>query len=262
MTYSLDEDLAFAQRLADTARSISLARFHGGFRSWRKPDGSIVTEVDEAVEDAVRAAIESERPGDAMLGEERGQTGSGPRRWIVDAIDGTHNFASGAAQWATLIALEVNGEVVVGVCDHPALGRRYWAARGNGAFVSDGGTAAARLKVSTTSTLGDARTFIPSAEWVRDDPSRETAAALSSASRRPEPADDHPAMLVARGDCELAVLFVCGPWDVAAPSIVVREAGGAFSDLAGRPELGGSALFSNGVLHDAVLRVAARTFRR
>lgn len=255
MTHSLDDDLAFALRLADTARTISLGRFRGTFRSWRKVDGSIVTEADEAVEDAVRAAIASERPGDAMLGEERGQTGSGPRRWIVDAIDGTQSFASGTTQWATLIALEVDGEVVLGVCDHAPLGRRYWAARGSGAFVADDGAAPERLRVSATSSLDAARTFIPPPEWVRDERAREVAAALARPSR-PEHAGDHPAMLVARGECDLAVFFVCGPWDVAAPSIVVREAGGAFSDLAGRPDLGGTALFSNGALHDAVLRIA------
>ncbi|HEX6994500.1 MAG TPA: inositol monophosphatase family protein [Gammaproteobacteria bacterium] len=256
MTHSVDDDLALALRLADVARTISLARFRGELRSWRKADGSLVTEVDEAVEDAVRAALGSERPGDAMLGEERGQTGSGPRRWIVDAIDGTQSFASGTTQWATLIALETDGEVVLGVCDHPPLGRRYWAAKGRGAFMADGGAAPVRLRVSATASLDDACTFIPPPEWVRDAHAREVAAALGRAAR-PERVDDHPAMLVARGDCDLAVFFVCGPWDVAAPSIVVREAGGAFSDLAGNPSLGGTALFSNGVLHAAALRITA-----
>jgi|SRR5690606_49797 len=256
MTHSLEADLAFALRLADVAREISLASFRGALRSWNKPDGSIVTEADEAVEDALRAAIADERPGDAVLGEERGQTGQGPRRWIVDAIDGTHSFASGSTQWATLIALEVGGEVVLGVCDHAPLDRRYWAVKGGGAHVSEGGAEAVRLRVSATSQLERARVFVPPPQWVRDERSRTIAAALGGP--RPKPADDHPAMLVAQGACDLAVFFMCGPWDVAAPSIVVREAGGAFSNLAGRADLGGSAVFSNGVLHDAALRIAAR----
>src|SRR5690606_903324 len=256
MTYSLEADLAFALRLADAARAISLARFRGTFRSWNKPDGSIVTEADEAVEDALRAAIGDERPGDAMLGEERGQTGESGRRWIIDAIDGTHSFASGETDWATLIALEADGEVVVGVCDHAALDRRYWAVKGGGAFVSEAGGGAARLSVSAASKLDDARVFVPSPHWVRDERSRKIAAALTDGSR-PVIGDDHPALLVARGACDLAVFFMCGPWDVAAPSIVVREAGGAFSNLAGKGDLGGSAVFSNGALHDAALRIAA-----
>lgn len=256
MTHSLEADLAFALRLADIAREISLASFRGALRSWNKPDGSIVTEADEAVEDALRAAIGDERPGDAMLGEERGQTGHGPRRWIVDAIDGTHSFASGSTQWATLIALEVAGEVVLGVCDHAPLDRRYWAMKGGGAYVSEAGGEAARLRVSTTSRLDGARIFIPPPQWVRDERSRTIAAALGGSS--PKPAEDHPAMLVAQGACDLAVFFMCGPWDVAAPSIVVREAGGAFSNLAGQTDLGGNAVFSNGALHAAALEVAAR----
>src|SRR5690606_7378851 len=234
LPYSLEADLAFALRLADAARATSLARFRGTFRSWNKPDGSIVTEADEAVEDALRAAIGDERPGDAMLGEERGQTGDGPRRWIIDAIDGTHSFASGTTHWATLIALELDGEVVLGVCDQAPLDRRYWAVKGGGAFVSEGSGEAARLRVSAASTLDDACIFVPPPEWVRDERSRKIAVALAAGSGQPEAVEDHPAMLVARGACDLAVFFMCGPWDVAAPSIVVREAGGAFSDLAGR----------------------------
>ena len=98
---------------------------------------------------------------------------------------------------------------------------------------------------------------MPPPEWVRDERSRKIAVALAAGSRQPEAVEDHPAMLVARGACDLAVFFMCGPWDVAAPSIVVREAGGAFSDLAGRRDLGGSAVFSNGALHPAALRTAA-----
>lgn len=257
MTHSLEADLAFALRLADIARAISLARFRGELRRWNKPDGSIVTDADEAVEDAIRAAIGDERPGDAVLGEERGETGAGPRRWIVDGIDGTHSFAAGSIRWATLIALEVNGEVVLGVCDQAPRDRRYWASKGGGAFLSENGAAPVRLQVSASSKLEEARSFVPPPEWLRDETARAIAETLIGASRSEVP-EDHPALLVARGEYDFAVFFMMGPWDVAAPSIVVREAGGHFSNLAGAPDLSGGALFSNGRVHDAALRITAR----
>src|SRR5690606_27339761 len=126
-----------------------------------------VTDADEAVEDAIRATIRDERPEDAVLGEERGETGAGPRRWIVDGIDGTHSFAAGSVRWATLIALEVSGEVVLGVCDQAARERRYWASKGAGAFLSEGGADPIRLRVSPTSKLEEAHSFVPPPEWLR-----------------------------------------------------------------------------------------------
>lgn len=256
MTHSLDDDLAFALRLADTARAISLARFRGRLIRRTKPDGSIVTDADEAVEDALRAAIRQERPGDAVLGEERGQTGSGSRRWVLDGIDGTNSFANGDPYWATLIALEEDGEIVVGVCDQSPRDRRYFARRGGGAFLEEGGAPGRRLRVSSTEQLRRARGFVPSPEWLRDAQARTIAATLADASQ-PEVPEDHPALLVARGELDFAVFFAMGPWDVAAPSIVVREAGGRFSNLLGRTELSGGAVFSNGRLHDAVLAITA-----
>ena len=108
--FTLDADLDLALRLADAAREISLARFRGSFQRRLKADGSIVTEVDEAVEDELRELLARERPADAILGEERGASGSGERRWIIDAIDGTLSFAAGKTGWGTLIALEVAGQ--------------------------------------------------------------------------------------------------------------------------------------------------------
>ena len=150
MTADLSADLALAQQLADAARSVTMPRFRGTFASRNKADGSLVTEVDEAVEDAIRAIVARERPRDAFLGEERGETGSGPRRWIVDAIDGTLSFAAGTTGWGTLIALEIDGRVAVGVCEMSPIGKRYWASRGGGAYVSRGGAPSVRLEVSGT----------------------------------------------------------------------------------------------------------------
>lgn len=251
-TQDLAADLTLAHRLADTARAISLAAFRGAFTRRTKTDGSIVTEIDEAVEDAVRAAVRAARPTDAFLGEERGEQGSGSRRWIVDAIDGTQSFADGADGWGTLIALEIDGRIAVGVCEMSPRDRRYWATRGGGAFRAIGKGAPERLHVSRTAQLADASVFIPDPQWLRTDAVRAKAAALLAAGRRRDSAE-HPALEVAFGGCDVCVFFMAGPWDLAAPAIVVEEAGGRFSDVTGQQRLTNGALFSNGLLHDAAL---------
>jgi histidinol-phosphatase len=255
---SLGDDLALARHLADEARAISLAMFRGRFGRRVKADGSIVTDADEAVERAIRRRLQAERPTDAMLGEEEGQTGGGHRRWIVDAIDGTHSFAAGGDQWGTLIALEIDGRIAVGVCDQVPIDRRYFAARGRGAFCAVGGAPPVRLAVSEAADLEQSRCFVPNNEWLPDAETRAQATALLAATRQPVPGD-HPALLVAAGDFDLAVYFMGGPWDVAAPSIVVEEAGGRFSDRLGGTSIErGGGIFSNGRVHDAVLAVTAR----
>ena len=135
----MDPDLELALRLADTADAITLARFRAAdLRVTRKPDRTPVTDADTAVEDALRRTIAMERPGDAVLGEERGGAVTDAERgWVLDPIDGTKNFSRGMPAWATLIALSVRGEPTVGVASAPALGRRWWAARGEGAWTSD-----------------------------------------------------------------------------------------------------------------------------
>jgi histidinol-phosphatase len=202
-----------------------------------------------------------ERPGDAILGEERGASGAGERRWIIDAIDGTHSFAEGDVHWGTLIGLEVAGKIVLGVCDDPPIDRRYWAVKGRGAFRSDAGGAAVRLRVTQASELAQARSFVPPEQWVRTDEARAMCAALASATR-PTDAEDHPALQLAFGGYDVVVFFTAGPWDLAAPSIVVEEAGGKFSDLKGGNTLTGGAVFSNGRLHDATMRLLSDARRR
>jgi len=256
-TVTLEADLELAQRLADEAREISLGMFRGSFGQRRKADGSIVTDADEAVERKIRETLARLRPADAILGEEQGQTGSGNRRWIVDAIDGTHSFATGSSQWGTLIALEIDSELAVGVCDMAPIDRRYWAASGAGAWSRDGTDAAVRLCVSGSDSLAASRCFVPGPEWLPAN-DREPSHALVRATRAVTP-DDHPALRVAAGELELAAFFMGGPWDVAAPAVVVIEAGGRFTDLAGgtRTDLGGG-LFSNGAVHDAALALVRR----
>jgi histidinol-phosphatase len=246
-------DLELAQQLAETARAISSSYFRRELRSWSKTDGSLATEADLAVEDAIRSQLAHERPDDAMLGEERGLTGAGSRRWIIDGIDGTVDFAAGSPDWGTLIALEVDGQVVVGVCDQPIHARRYWATKGGGAFCSEANTPDRRLTVSTTHSLSAARSYVPPSQWLVSDRARAIATVVTRRTQS-HPHDNHPAIQVATGDSELALFMLAGPWDIAAPSLIVQEAGGRFTDLEGRYDYSnGTAVFSNGCVHDDIL---------
>jgi histidinol-phosphatase len=251
-----DADLALGHRLADAAREVSLSFFRREPRRWFKSDGSLATEADLGVEDGLRKQLRLERPDDAVLGEERGQTGSSGRRWIIDAIDGTVDFAAGGPDWGTLIGLEVDGRVVVGVCDLPVHQRRYWAVTGGGAFCLDERSGAERrMRVSTAADLRTARSYLPPAQWQPDARARALAHALARATA-PEPHVDHPALQVAAGGYELALFMQGGPWDVAALAVIVEEAGGTFTDIAGRYDLTArTAVFTNGVLHAEVLRL-------
>jgi histidinol-phosphatase len=253
------DDLALAMRLADAASAISMAHFRQSPREWTKSDGSLVTEADLAVEHALRALLVRERPDDAILGEEAGASGAGSRRWIIDAIDGTVDFAKGTPHWCTLIALELDQQLAVAVCEQPSHRRRYWATRGGGAFrLSEGDSEPHRLRVSDVATVDGSRSTVSSDQWLPDDESRRSAAALRAVTRK-VPVVEHPALQVASGGFEFVVFFMAGPWDVAAPALIVREAGGRFTDLDGRDALdSGNGVFSNGHLHDDVLRLVAR----
>jgi histidinol-phosphatase len=255
---TFDSDLRLALRLADTASAVSLSYFRRALRSWSKPDGSLATDADVAVEDALRSQLDIERPGDAVLGEERGQTGAHGRRWIIDGIDGTVDFAADSPDWGTLIALEVDGQAVVGVCAQPAHHRRYWAVKGGGAFYSRTDSEMQYpLRVSEVRDLRDARSYLPPAQWLPDDRARAIASVLTRATS-PEPHVDHPALQVAAGGYELAVFLIAGPWDLAAPGLIVEEAGGKFTDVRGRYDLtSGTAVFSNGLLHEDVLKLVS-----
>ena len=261
--HSFDDDLALAMRLADTAATRSLSYFRRDLRQWNKGDGSLATEADLAVEDELRRLLAVARHDEAVLGEERGRTGSGARCWIIDGIDGTVDFAAGQPNWGTLIALEREGEVVLGVCDQPAHQRRYWAVRGQGAFrLQNGGSAPERLRTSSHAEFATARSYLPPPEWVPDDMARIVGNTLA-AGTTPAPQVDHPALQVASGGYEFAIFFMAGPWDIAAPSLIVEEAGGRFSDLSGQRRLtSGNVVFSNGAVHDDVLALASTVLNR
>lgn len=256
--FTLDDDLALARRLAAAAAEVTLTYWKQAPREWRKPDGSVVTEADHATETRLRALLAETRPGDAILGEEFGASGAGARRWILDGIDGTAQFAEGSDAWGTLIALETDGVVVLGLCIEPATHRVTWALRGEGAFrtVADGPQV--RLAVSRTRGLAGVRGWVPPPRYVPDAASQRGVDAVRAAMPCSDHLTYHPAFDVASGALDAAVFYTGGPWDFAAPALIVEEAGGRFSDHAGRRTVdSGRGLYSNGLLHDAVLAVVA-----
>ena len=219
-----------------------LARFRSGIPFETKPDLTPVTEADRMVEAKIRRILGEERPGDAILGEEEGTSGTGSRRWIVDPIDGTRNYARGVPVWATLIALEDSGSVRLGVASAPALGRRWWAERGEGAF-ADGD----RLGVSSVARVEDA---------VLSFGHSVAAPGLAPRAWHARGFGDFWAhMLVAEGAVDGAIDAVgVTEWDLAAVQVIVEEAGGRFSDFGGVSRIdGGAAVTSNGLLHDELL---------
>ncbi|GLZ38543.1 histidinol-phosphatase [Actinokineospora sp. NBRC 105648] len=250
------DDLTFALRLADAADAITRARFQAhDLVVERKPDRSPVTDADTAVEDAVRALLAGAHPGDTVAGEERGGVVGAGRTWVLDPIDGTKNFLRGVPAWATLIALVVDGSPVVGVVSAPALDRRWWAAKGLGAWVSRAGGEPQRIAVSGVRSLEDAylsTTHLGS--WVEHH-SRERYLSLVDACWESRAFGDFwQHCLVAEGAIDLAAEAIVNPWDVAPLQILVEEAGGKFTDLGGLPRFdGGSVLTSNGHLHAAAL---------
>ena len=251
------EDMRLAHVLADQADSISLDRFKAQDRKVdTKPDLTPVTDADRAVEEQLRSSLSRARTRDAVLGEEFGSTGRGDRRWVIDPIDGTKNFLRGVPVWATLLALMEGDEVYVGVVSAPALGRRWWASRGQGAWGRAPGGQARRLRVSGVRDLADASLAYSSLLSWEDSPGGlDGFVGLCRSVWRTRGYGDFWAhLLVAEGAADVAAEPEVSLWDLAAPAVIVEEAGGRFTDLGGRRgPAGGSAVASNGVLHDAVL---------
>ncbi|MGA1838051.1 histidinol-phosphatase [Herbiconiux sp. 11R-BC] len=255
-------DLALALRLADAADAVSRSRFRAtDLHVDTKPDRTPVTDADRATEQAIRAGIEAERPGDSVFGEEFGTAGEGSRQWIIDPIDGTANYLRGVPVWATLIALAIDGVPVLGVVSAPALGRRWWGATGLGAYttdVLDGGTGAPRaLRASGISALSDASLSYNSFKGWDEEGRLEQLTALARAVWRTRAYGEMWSyMMVAEGQLEIAAEFDLQPYDMAALAPIVQEAGGRFTSADGADgPWGGSALATNGLVHEAVLEL-------
>jgi histidinol-phosphatase len=294
--FTLDEDLQLALQLADAADAISRERFLSvDLEVTTKPDKTPVTDADRAIEKAIIDILARERGEDFMLGEEFGEqtgrlaehpvtTADHPhRQWIIDPIDGTSNFLRGVPVWATLIALAIDGVPVVGVVSAPALGKRWWAAKDNGAWVDESGDALGalplpdgltgllgepieaineprRLQVSNVASLADASISYNSIQqWDQAGYLDELVALSRQVWRTRAYGDMWSYMMVAEGILDVAGEFDLKPYDMAALMPIVTEAGGTFSSLDGHADIWhGSALATNGKLHIDVLNLVRK----
>lgn len=254
----LSADLSFALELADLAAKVTLSWFGDRLPVELKDDATPVTEVDRAAEQAIRRAVAARFPDDAVLGEEDGLwEGTNGRRWVVDPVDGTKLFAEGIPLWTTLIALEVNGLPLLGVADVPALGDRYHALRGGGAWRGD-----RPIHVSDVADLS--ASFVAHSgieEWVSGGRGEALLRVAARARRTRGLSDAWAHLLVAQGSIEGVLEHEpCHPWDWAATGVIVQEAGGRMSTLSGgAPRPGCDLLVSNGAVHEEIVDAVAGT---
>ncbi|MEZ0113222.1 histidinol-phosphatase [Catenulispora sp. EB89] len=282
-------DLHLAHQAADRADAVAMRHFRTGDVAWQraKAGGSPVSAADHEVEHTLRTLITAASPTDAFLGEEFGAHGRSRRRWIVDPIDGTASFLAGEPEWGTLIALADGDTVLLGMVSAPACARRWWAVPGAGAWSAalpmDPHTSASPLAVTAATSLQDAaigiwppparlsagdrrlaarvaaqaRSTVPAVEW--DGPTASASSVISAVIRKPSTGSGtcHGALLVATGRLDAFLLAGAGPWDVAPLVPIVREAGGAYSELSeGRGGDTITALFSAPSIHQQILDIA------
>lgn len=260
----VETDLLLACRAALHGAAVARRYFdeHRDLVKELKADGSLVTKADREVEAAVKAVLTEARPHDAVLGEEAGQSGQAARRWLIDPIDGTAQFVAGDDRWLVLVALEEADQVVVGVAVVPAQEHIWWAERGSGAFEADlsqgrvGKARRLRTAGARASELAEARLgVVPSEDnlFLAD----YRVIAQLTAVTEPRPWSTHAALLVARGELDLAVQTRGAVWDFASTSLIVTEAGGKYSGLDGdETPKAGVALFS------ASAQLHAKAFER
>lgn len=253
-----DDDLRLAHVIADQVDALTMSRFKAqDLRVETKPDLTPVSDADRAAEELIRAQLSRARPRDAVHGEELADTGHGPRRWVVDPIDGTKNYVRGVPVWATLIALLDGDEVVVGLVSAPALGRRWWAAVGSGAWTGRSLAAATRLRVSEVGRLQDASLSYSSlGGWDEQGRLDHFLDLTRKVWRTRAYGDFWSHVLVAEGAVDVSAEPELALHDMAALVPIVTEAGGRFTSVQGVDgPFGGSALVTNGRLHGAALQV-------
>ena len=263
LLHPITADLRLARQLADIADEVSMRYFKSrDLGVYLKEDRTHVTDGDRAVEQAIREHLATARPSDAIYGEEYGQQGSSSRQWVIDPIDGTANFMRGVPIWATLIALVVDGHPVVGVVSAPALDRRWWGAQGHGAYMdddlSDSDTATdRRIQVSGVEHLADAQLSYGSMKYWMDEGRLDPIVELNARVFRSRTIGDFwPYMLVAEGAFDVSCEVGLAAYDMAALVPIIEEAGGTFTSVDGEPGCwGGSAVATNGLVHDEVLEV-------
>jgi histidinol-phosphatase len=249
--------LALALEACDEADAIALRHFRRQLDAERKADRTWVTVADQAIERAIRERIRGRHPGHGLVGEEYGaEEGDAPTRWFIDPIDATHNLIRGIPLFATLVGVEHEGELQVGVISAPAMRERWYAHRGGGAWNVGADGHPRPIRVSEIGAVEDAQLVYGAA--------RETAASglmpgfdrlMAEAWRERGFGDFWGYALVAEGAAEAMVETGAKPWDLAAPTVVIEEAGGRITDMAGRRGVDlASVVASNGVLHEELLR--------
>lgn len=257
-TAALSEDLALALMLADAADAVTIPKFRSlDLHVETKPDLTPVTEADQATERTLRALLAEYRPDDSVVGEEYGGELTGGRQWVIDPIDSTRNYVRGVPVWGTLIALVEDETVLVGVVSAPMLARRWWASRGGGSWLQALQDAPARLQVSGMRTLADSSISFSDAQgWGAYRSGLDRL--LTETVRQRALGDFWSHCLVAEGAVDIAAEPELSMWDVAALIPIVEEAGGRITSLDGSSALtGGSAVTTNGLLHDQVLEILA-----
>ena len=258
------EDLDVALRLADAADEVSMARFRSGdLRVETKADLSPVTIADTATETSLRELLGELRPDDGILGEEFGEEGLSERRWILDPIDGTKNYLRGVPVWSTLIGLQAGKDIVVGVVSAPALGRRWWARKGQGAWTQDVNGQVRQIHASSVSEISEASFSFSDEEYWRERGSYQGLLDLINGSWRTRAYGDFFShVLVAEGAVDIAAEPALMPWDMAALIPIIIESGGMITDFSGKSAMaGGCAVSTNGHLHEEVLRTLRPTLR-
>jgi histidinol-phosphatase len=255
---TLGEWLAFALSACDAADELALRHFRRDLEVMTKPDRSFVTAADQAIERLIRERIHARFPDHGLVGEEYGEeSGAGSIRWYIDPIDGTHNFIRGVPLFGTLLALEVDGEIQVGVLSAPALRERWYASRGTGSWAvgAAGSEGPRRIRVSRVAALEDAQILYGSAAELEASGLVPGFRALLQAVWRERGFGDFWGYaLVAEGAAEAMVEVGAHTWDLAAPLVLIEEAGGRVTDFSGVRRIDGLEIItSNGLLHDEVL---------
>jgi histidinol-phosphatase len=253
----LDAWLGLAHAAADEADEIARSTFRRDLQVSTKPDRTLVTQADTAIERAIRARISAAHPDHGLVGEEYGtEAGDAATRWYIDPIDGTHNFVRGVPLFGTLLAVERDGELQAAVLSAPALRERWWARRGGGAWARAADDAAPRrIRVSTVGAIADAQVLYGSGQDIRASGRAPGFDALLDAAWRERGFGDFWGYaLLAEGAAEAMVEVGLSSWDAAAPTVLVEEAGGRVTDFEGRRAIGaGTFVATNGRLHEEVL---------
>lgn len=248
--------LRIAHDWLDETDQIALAHFAGELTIEAKHDRTLVTQADTEIETRLRDRIADAFPSHTVVGEEFGSAeDAGEGRWIIDPIDATHNFVRGIEVFATLLAFERNGVLELGVVSAPAMQRRWWAASGEGAYLRDRGER--RVHVSGVAAIDQAQILFSTLRGLDEAGLGRALHRLTAAAWRDRGFGDFWGhVLVAQGSAEAMIEYGVAPWDMAAPHVIITEAGGRMTDLSGRSSWSGPQIVTtNGAMHEQVLEL-------